>query len=177
MNRIPQSLRETIARNIKACRMKDFPRRGGSQLCAKAFGVCAQQWSQWEQGRRTPNEQHMLEIAHFFKTTVEDLRRDKRIPPGLESHYKYLFDDDETDEDDSPTVSSMRARLSSNPHAAPLANPAPAGSDAGYYWLFRAFFQSMESKGIHVDVKHHFDKESLKYLAECLKAQPPDPKE
>ena len=177
MNRIPQSLRAIIARNIRNCRMQKFPGRGGSQLCAKAFGVCPQQWSQWEQGRRTPNEQHMQEIADFFKTTVEDLRRDKRVPPGLESHYKYLFEDDETDEDDRPTVSSMRATLSSNPNAAPLANPAPAGTDAGYYWLFRTLFQSIESKGIHVDVEHHFDKESMKYLAECLKGQTHDTRE
>ncbi len=174
MNRIPQSLRETIARNIRNCRMKDFPERGGSQRCAEAFGVCSQQWSQWEQGRRTPNEQHMQEIADFFKTTVEDLRRDKRIPPGLESHYKYLFEDDE---DDTPTISSMRARLSSNPHAAPLANPAPPDTDAGYYWLFRAFLQSVESKGLRIEHQHHFDQDSLNYLAECLKAPTPDPKE
>ncbi len=122
----------------------------------------------------------MQEIADFFKTTVEDLRRDKRIPPGLESHYKYLFEDDEPDEDndaDSPTISSMRARLSSNPHAASLANPAPPDTDAGYYWLFRAFLQSVESKGLRVEHHLHFDKESLNYLAECLKAQTPDPKE
>ncbi len=182
MNRIPQSLRETIARNITHCRKKKFPGWGGGHRCAEEFGVCPQQWSQWERGYRTPNEQHMLQIAQFFKTTVEDLRRDKRTPPILEAdepeeaELESAFEDDETDEsneDDPSTVSSMRAFLASMLNPAPLANPARPGSEASYFWLARTFLQSVESKGVKHHVELHFDKESLKYLAECLKNQTP----
>ncbi len=181
MSRIPQSLRETIARNIKNCRMKKYPGRAGSQRCAKDFGVCPQQWSQWERGHRTPNEMHMLQLAQFFKTTVEDLRRDKQIPPNIEAEkpeeaeLNSPFADDEPDEDAASTVSSMRALLASMLNPAPLASPARPGTTASFFWLARTFLQSVEFKGIRLNI--HFDKESLKYLAECLKSQTPDPKE
>ena len=184
MSRIPQSLRETIARNIKACRMKNSPGRAGSQRCAKDFGVCPQQWSQWERGHRTPNEMHMLQLAQFFKTTVENLRRDKDAPPRIkaeepkEPELNSPFADEETDEpneDAASTVSSMRALLASMLNPAPLASPARPGTTASFFWLARTFLQSTEFKGIRLNI--HFDKESLKYLAECLKSQTPDPKE
>ena len=85
MGRIPQPLRETIARNIRECRMKKYPGRGGAKKCAEDFGVSPQQWSPWERGQRTPDETRLESIAQFFKITVEDLRRDNRLVPGAPS--------------------------------------------------------------------------------------------
>lgn len=79
MGKIPNELRETIARNIRDCRMKKFPGRGGGKKCAEAFGVSPQQWSPWERGMRTPDELRLSQIAEFFGVTVEYLRRDNTV--------------------------------------------------------------------------------------------------
>lgn len=84
MGRIPNALRETIAKNIRSCRVKRFPGRGGSKKCAEALGVSPQQWSPWERGMRTPDEGRMIAIAKFFGVTVEWLRTDHSMPPGQE---------------------------------------------------------------------------------------------
>ncbi len=76
MGKIPNHLRETIARNIRAYRVQKYPGRGGAKQCAEIFGVSPQQWSPWERGLRTPDESRLLQIAKFFNVTVEDLRRD-----------------------------------------------------------------------------------------------------
>ncbi len=81
MGRIPDELRKTIAANIRAERVKNFPGRGGGKKCAEAFShyigrnVSPQQWSPWERGMRTPDESRLQQIADFFDTTVENLRR------------------------------------------------------------------------------------------------------
>jgi transcriptional regulator with XRE-family HTH domain len=76
MGKIPNELREVIARNIRDCRLKKFPGRGGGKKCAETFGVSPQQWSPWERGMRTPDELRLSQIAEFFGVTVEFLRRD-----------------------------------------------------------------------------------------------------
>lgn len=81
MGKIPHELRETIARNIRECRMKKFPGRGGGKKCAESFGVSPQQWSPWERGMRTPDELRLSQIANFFGVTVEHLRRDHTVRP------------------------------------------------------------------------------------------------
>lgn len=85
MGKIPQSLRESIGRNIRECRIKKYPGRGGAKQCAEDFGVSPQQWSPWERGGRTPDETHLEQIADFFGVTVEFLRRDRRLAPGAPS--------------------------------------------------------------------------------------------
>lgn len=79
MGKIPNDLRQTIASNIRNCRMNKFPGRGGGKKCAEAFGVSPQQWSPWERGMRTPDELRLQQIADFFGVTVEYLRRDNNI--------------------------------------------------------------------------------------------------
>lgn len=79
MGKIPNELRETIARNIRECRMKKYPGRGGGKKCAESFGVSPQQWSPWERGMRTPDELRLSQIAEFFGVTVEFLRRDNTV--------------------------------------------------------------------------------------------------
>lgn len=79
MGKIPHHLRETIARNIRNCRLRKFPGRGGAKKCAEEFGVSPQQWSPWERGGRTPDEDRLEAIAMFFGVTVEFLRRDRSI--------------------------------------------------------------------------------------------------
>ncbi len=76
MGKIPNELRKIIARNIRDCRVKKFPGRGGGKKCAETFGVSPQQWSPWERGMRTPDELRLSQIAEFFGVTVEFLRRD-----------------------------------------------------------------------------------------------------
>lgn len=78
MGKMPDALRETIARNIRDCRLRKFPGRGGGKRCAESFGVSPQQWSPWESGKRTPDELRLEQIASFFGTTVEWFRRDHR---------------------------------------------------------------------------------------------------
>ena len=80
MGRIPDELRQIIAANIRAERMKKFPGRGGGKRCAEAFGVSPQQWSPWERGTRTPDEIRLQQLAGFFSVTVEHMRRDHSAP-------------------------------------------------------------------------------------------------
>lgn len=82
MGKMPDALRETIARNIRDCRLRKFPGRGGGKRCAESFGVSPQQWSPWESGKRTPDELRLEQIAAFFGTTVEWFRRDHRNDYG-----------------------------------------------------------------------------------------------
>lgn len=76
MGKMPAGLKEVIARNIRSCRMRKFPGRGGGKKCAEAFGVSPQQWSPWETGKRTPDELRLGQIAEFFGVSVEYLRCD-----------------------------------------------------------------------------------------------------
>ena len=92
MGKIPNALRETIATNIRDCRLKKFPGRGGGKKCAESFGVSPQQWSPWERGMRTPDELRLSQIAEFFGVTVEYLRRDNSVrkpDAGLEGMQQY----------------------------------------------------------------------------------------
>lgn len=47
--------------------------------CAEKFGVPASQWSAWTNGKRTPGDERLADIAKFFKVSVEDL---KTAPPN-----------------------------------------------------------------------------------------------
>lgn len=82
MGTIGAEHRENIARNIRECRMKKFPGRGGGKKCAEAFGVSSQQWSPWECGTRTPHRINLAKLAEFFGVTVEYLCRAHHAPPG-----------------------------------------------------------------------------------------------
>ena len=84
MGKIPDELRIIIARNIRECRATKYPGRGGGKKCAEAFGVSPQQWSPWERGARTPDEERLSRLAGFFGVTVEYLRRDNRVKPEEE---------------------------------------------------------------------------------------------
>jgi transcriptional regulator with XRE-family HTH domain len=77
VGRVPNTLRKIVAKNIRECRIKKFPGRGGATQCAKALGILPQQWSLWEVGDRMPDEIRMQEIADFFGVTVEHLRKDR----------------------------------------------------------------------------------------------------
>lgn len=79
MKRIPEALRGIIAENIRYCRERRFPGKGGGKQCALAFGVSQQQWSPWERGSRTPDEGNLEKIACFFGTSVEWLREHHRF--------------------------------------------------------------------------------------------------
>ncbi len=135
MGKIPNELREIIARNIKECRLKKFPGRGGGKRCAEAFGVSPQQWSPWERGMRTPDEVRLSQLAEFFGVTVEWMRRDNRPQPAGKPQ-------------EAPP---------------PLWNPAPPGSPASFFWLAHHFVMSIEAHGLRLD------KQSLEYLAHCIK--------
>ncbi len=113
MGKIPDELRETIARNIRECRIAKFPGRGGGKACAEAFHVSPQQWSPWERGMRTPDELRLQQIAEFFGVTVEYLRKDHRSPspaaPEMPSGAK-MADSGEY-QSHSPTSSSQSAKI------------------------------------------------------------------
>ena len=74
MTKIPVTLREITAKNIRSLREKRFPGHGGVTECAKVFGVTPQVWSPWETGTRMPSEENLAKLAIFFHVTVEYLR-------------------------------------------------------------------------------------------------------
>ncbi len=80
MDQIPKALRETIAKNIRACRQAKFPGRGGQKTCAEQFGTSQQQWCPWETGIRTPKGNRLVEIAQFFDIPLEQLITEPEPP-------------------------------------------------------------------------------------------------
>ena len=169
MGKIPNELRETIARNIRDCRLKKFPGRGGGKKCAEAFGVSPQQWSPWERGMRTPDEVRLAKIAEFFDVTVEWLRRDHRKPPSAQS----LGPLPPELGMETPPPPGIGQGPSTGPPLTSIAGvdvppppswlPAPPGSAASFFWLARHFVIAMETNGLRLD------KQSLEYLAHLMK--------
>ncbi len=153
MGAIPIELRKIIAWNIRTCRLRKFPGRGGGKQCAEAFGVSPQQWSPWERGMRTPDEVRLSQMAEFFGVTVEWMRRDNRPQPA------------ETPQEPPPKADSPSpggiAGVDFPPP--PSWEPAPPGSPASFFWLAHHFVMSIETHGLRLD------KQSLDYLAYALK--------
>lgn len=146
MGKIPQELRQIIARNIRNCRLKKYPGRGGGKRCAEAFGVSPQQWSPWERGMRTPDELRLSQIARFFGVTVEDLRRDTSQPRSQPTP--------------PPSTTSPKDEVQPppqhvppNPYAYSTPGMPPMdlpGSSASFYWLARYFIHYLMTEGITV---------------------------
>ena len=158
MGKIPNELREVIARNIRVCRLQKFPDRGGGKKCAETFGVSPQQWSPWERGTRTPDEVRLSQIAEFFGVTVEWMRRDNRPPPA------------EKPQETPPSGIGRGFPHMGSPGGIagvdfppPSWNPAPPGSSASFFWLAHHFIMSIETNGLRLD------KQSLEYLAHCIR--------
>lgn len=137
MGKIPSELREIIAWNIRDCRYKRYPGPGGSKQCAEAFKVQPQQWSHWETGNRTPDEASLAQIARFFDTTVEYMRRDNRSLPANSSS------------DSAYTQRDERWKHSAKP-----------GSLASFFWLLHDFIQYLMTEGIKVRIDRRPNKRS-----------------
>lgn len=157
MGRIPIELRAAIARNIRDCRMKKFPGRGGGKKCAEAFGVSPQQWSPWERASRTPDEERLKQIADFFEVTVEWLRRDHTQPSPQKSN--------PMPSPSAPGAPPGLAVLDFPPP--PSWEPAPPGSTASFFWLARHLAACVGHNGIRIDV--NINSQSLEFLARLLK--------
>ncbi len=160
MGKIPNELREIIAHNIRTYRIKKFPLHGGSKLCAEAFGVSQQQWSPWENGRRTPDELRLEKIAEFFGVTVDDLRKDNR-PKAKETTPPHT----QNPNGRPPEYTSGQIPGIDIPPP-PGWQPDPPGSPASFFWLLRHLLMRTQSQGIRID------KECLDYLA--AKLRPPE---
>ncbi len=151
MGKMPDALRETIARNIRDCRLNKFPGRGGGKRCAEAFGVSPQQWSPWESGKRTPDELRLEQIASFFGTTVEWFRRDHRnesdtvsplpLPPPSSSAYEVI------------RSHTLGAELD-KPHNAGSLPQDPNGEDDmnHYLWVVDILTRRLTASGVRVVV-------------------------
>lgn len=173
MGKIPNELRETIANNIRTCRAKKFPGRGGGKKCAEAFtqylrdkgilglhgrpaNVSPQQWSPWERGMRTPDEIRLQQIAEFFNVTVEDLRRDTRTPPASPPPMA-----------EPPPPFGIGGPIPGL-DVAPLPGwqPDPPGSPASFFWLARHYDSMLQTHGFRID------RQSLEYLAAKIRNLP-----
>lgn len=139
MGKIPDLLRQTIAKNIRECRMKKFPGRGGGKKCAEAFGVSPQQWSPWERGMRTPDEDRMIAIAKFFGVTVPFLREDHS--PATQENQPCTH---------PPATGQPRYPT---PNAGPIPMPPalpPRAGSGEVYWLLAKFFGDMVERGVTI---------------------------
>lgn len=137
MSKIPQELRQNIARNIRACRIRKFPGRGGARLCAEAFGVLPQQWSPWETGKRVPDESRLVRLAEFFEVTVEYLRRDNTTE--MMGERESFFAD--------AAVSPAKAHLRK-----PYPESHQPGSRESFYRLLEWFLASIVNKGLTINI-------------------------
>lgn len=158
MGKIPSKLRETIARNIRECRQKKYPGRGGAKKCAEAFSthigqnISPQQWSPWECGMRTPEELRLEQMAKFFDVTVEYLRKDHRQPiPGAPSMGV-----------PSQAYSDMGRNLYAE--LPPLYSEPPPGSAESFFRLARHLVSSITADGILI----RLDRDSVELLLSLL---------
>lgn len=69
-----RELRDIIAWRITDARNTRFPGRGGAKKCAAEFRVSDQQWSQYENARRTPDDEKLKLIARMLGVTFESLK-------------------------------------------------------------------------------------------------------
>ncbi len=90
------------------------------------------------------------------------MRRDNRPPPAGKPQ--------EQPESPKPEPPGLRAGVppicgfaGAGVPPLPLWEPSPPGSSASFYWLARYVVKSMETHGLRLD------KESLEYLAQCIK--------
>ena len=154
MGKIPDELRSTIATNIRACRMKQFPGRGGSKKCAEKFGVSPQQWSPWERGKRTPDEQRLSKIAKFFGVTVAYLREDhsktREVQQPLPSGESLSLD--------APPQQENSASQQSTHYRCPFYTPPQpgqpfAGELRSLCWLAERLFGDLREYGLPVRLR------------------------
>ena len=123
MGRLTREEKEIIAYNISEQRKLRYPGHGGGKKCAAAFGIPPQQWSPWESGSRTPDDNRLNQIAQFFKVTVADLRREpenwEKVYPGWMATKR------------KPRKRSMATEPPAQPSpiAAPVAPAATGGGD------------------------------------------------
>lgn len=69
-----KELRDIIAWRITDARNRKFPGRGGAKKCAAEFGVSDQQWSQYENARRTPDDGKLELIANLLDVAMDSLK-------------------------------------------------------------------------------------------------------
>lgn len=179
MGKIPDDLRQIIADNIRKCRMKKFPGRGGGKKCAEAFEVSPQQWSPWECGKRTPGEDKMKQIAEFFNVSVAFLRQDRRhlpdeafsIPPSpgspasMQSHMSPPNSGRFTTPYGTPPPFGELPQVGAAPQpgAPPPTGTAPqSGNDT--YWLMMKFFPTVSNNGIFIRLAV----QDMDYLGDCI---------
>ncbi len=180
MGRMPDELRVTIAHNIRACRFKRYPGRGGAKLCAEEFGVSPQQWSPWENGKRTPDEIRLQQLARFFDVTVEFLRTDHQSSP-VEPHAESISPNNDladSGENKNTYVNSANtAPLPNRPNnlipgidipPPPAWQPDPPGSPASFFWLARHYMERLLTNGVRLD-KQCLDYNSRSIAAVIIK--------
>lgn len=66
-----RNLRLLIGWRIREQRELKFPGHGGGGRCAEAYKVTNQQWSSWETGLRTPDDDRLKQMADFFGAKPE----------------------------------------------------------------------------------------------------------
>ena len=137
MGRLTREEKEVIAYNISEQRKRKYPGHGGGKKCAAEFGVPPQQWSPWESGSRTPDDNRLAQIAQFFRITITDLRQEPgnwaKIFPG------WLATKRKSRKRDMAMLTEMSNALQSQSSAAPV---APDSGNADLMAILRLFTAS-----------------------------------
>ena len=73
MQTLTKTQLKQLAVNIRSCRDKYFPERGGGNRLAKAIGVSPQLMSQWVNGARMPPVEKLHALAKVFGISMQAL--------------------------------------------------------------------------------------------------------
>ncbi|MCD8349182.1 MAG: helix-turn-helix transcriptional regulator [Planctomycetaceae bacterium] len=73
MQTLTRSQLKRMAENIRSCRDKQFPERGGNNRLAKAIGVSPQTLSQWINGSRMPPIEKLQALVTVFGISIQAL--------------------------------------------------------------------------------------------------------
>lgn len=180
-NSYDPELRGIIAWRITEGRNRVFPGRGGQGRCAREFGVSPQQWSQYESGHRTPEDQNLAEIAKHLKTTAKalmtppenwDAVREERLAARSRGKKKTAETGRKETEVEkarsSLGITTSRIPSANESHAAAHAEPQ-GSSDSGYGSHSSKTMESIQ-KIINIDLLRAKGKISEENLANTLKS-------
>lgn len=73
MTHLTAKQQKHLAKKIRACKDKTFPKRGGGKQLATMLGISPQLLTNWMAGTRIPTLPQLAKLAHIFNVSMHEL--------------------------------------------------------------------------------------------------------
>ncbi len=160
------NLRLLIAWRIRQLRKSKFPGRGGGGRCAAAYNVSGQQWSSWETGFRTPDDERLANMAKFFGVKPAILKTEPEDWPELRKKLEADRQRRRRRADGAESTESGESQMPPAKESAADALPSKSGGEAETW--FTVFDLLVEARKKHA--KGEIPDERYKAGMEAVKA-------